>query len=77
MKTEPESSNPDKPKKKGGSINKIIMGAVIGGAIGSVVGASVRKKKDQNKSVEIKINDPNKKGIISKLKNLFTRKKKD
>lgn len=37
-----------KKKKKGGIFDKIMMGAIIGGAIGSVLGMSIAPKKGKN-----------------------------
>jgi gas vesicle protein len=65
-------------KKKGTIWDKILMGAVIGGAIGSVLGASIAPNKGEDTRKEIKETAKKaKKGsikIIHKIKKLILRK---
>ncbi len=67
-----------KDSKKGFSskVDKLIMGAIIGGAIGSVVGASLspREKGPTKNNESQKSKKP---GLIKKFFGLLIRKKKD
>lgn len=74
MTTEEEN-----PKKKH-ALDKIFMGAVIGGAIGSVLGASIAPKKGKETRKEIveaiKNTGKNSKKLFQRLKDFFSFKKK-
>lgn len=76
MSTNEENKNP--PKKD--TLDKIFMGAVIGGAIGSVIGASIAPKKGKETRKEIveavKNTGKNSKKLFHKLKAFFSFKKK-
>ncbi len=67
-------------KKKNSKIDKILMGAVIGGAIGSVVGAAIAPKKGKETREEIAESAKKAKKhsikIIGKIKNFFNKKEK-
>ncbi len=43
----------DNPKKPGNKLDKVLMGAIIGGAIGSVLGATMAPKKGKETRKEI------------------------
>lgn len=68
-------------QKKKGTIDKVLMGAIIGGAIGSVLGATIAPKKGEETRQDIK--DAAKKAknssvkIFSRIKNWFKRKSPD
>ena len=53
--------------------DKVLMGAVIGGAIGSVLGASIAPKKGKETRDELKVGG---KILYKKIKNIFTSRKK-
>ena len=69
----------DEKKKKKGMMDKLVMGAIIGGAIGSVIGMSVapKKGKDTREYIAEQGVKAKKSGIkaMQFIKNLF--KKKD
>lgn len=68
-----------KPNEKH-TLDKIFMGAVIGGAIGSVIGASIAPKKGKETRHEIveavKNTGKGSKKLFQKLKEFFSFKKK-
>jgi len=64
--------NEEQPKKKMRILDKILMGAVIGGAIGSVVGASLHQ--DNNKGSEPE--KTKKRSLVRSLFGFFRRKSK-
>lgn len=72
----PEEEN----SKKKHALDKIFMGAVIGGAIGSVLGASIAPKKGKETRREIveavKNTGKGAKKLFQKLKEFFSFKKK-
>lgn len=53
--------------------DKVLMGAVIGGAIGSVLGASIAPKKGKETRDELKVGG---KILYQKVKGLFKSRKK-
>ena len=67
-----------KKEKVSNKFNKLIMGAIIGGAIGSVIGASLKTKNPEEENPEEEfvhdIKKANKKGI---LRRIFFRKDKE
>lgn len=77
MSTEEEN----KKNSKRDTLDKIFMGAVIGGAIGSVLGASIAPKKGKETRREIveavKNTSKNSKKLFHKLKDFFSFKKKN
>ncbi len=66
-----EKNKDDKDKKK--IWDKVLMGAVIGGAIGSVLGASIAPKKGKETRDELKVGG---KILYKKIKNIFKSRKK-
>lgn len=66
--------------KKKKIFEKLMMGAIIGGAIGSVVGASVKGKKDENIKKEVlgdlKETTKNSKKMLKKITGFFRKKNK-
>lgn len=70
----------NKKKSKMDTLDKVFMGAVIGGAIGSVLGASIAPKKGKETRQEIveaaKSAGKSSKKLFHKIKNLFSFGKK-
>lgn len=72
--------SPEENSKKKHALDKIFMGAVIGGAIGSVLGASIAPKKGKETRKEIveavKNTGKGSKKLFQKLKEFFSFRKK-
>lgn len=72
--------SPEENSKKKHALDKIFMGVVIGGAIGSVLGASIAPKKGKETRKEIfeavKNAGKGSKKLFQKLKEFFSFKKK-
>jgi gas vesicle protein len=70
----------DKKSPKRRILDKVLMGAVIGGAIGSIVGATIAPKKGKETRKEIvgiaKRAKEETMTIFNKLKRLISRRKK-
>jgi len=75
-----QNNEENKDHKKRDTLDKIFMGAVIGGAIGSVIGASIAPKKGKETRQEIveavKNTGKTSKKILHKIKDFFSFKKK-
>ena len=69
----------DNPKKGKRILDKVLMGAIIGGAIGSVLGVSIAPKKGKDTRAEIKNKVSEvvgeKKGFFKRLIKSITTKK--
>ncbi len=76
-----DKNEENKKSSKMDTLDKVFMGAVIGGAIGSVLGASIAPKKGKETRQDILVAAKNagksSRKIFSKIKNLFSFKKKD
>lgn len=65
-----------KKNKSRGIVDKLLMGAVIGGAIGSVIGASLKNSNNEKKEeIEEEKKEEPKKGIFRKIIGVFFKKK--
>lgn len=66
--------------KKKGALDKVLMGAVIGGAIGSVVGATIAPKKGSETRREVsnavKKATQSSQGFFTKIKAIFSKAEK-
>lgn len=76
-----DKNEENKKSSKMDTLDKVFMGAVIGGAIGSVLGASIAPKKGKETRQDILVAAKNagksSRKIFSKIKSLFSFKKKD
>lgn len=69
-----------KDKKRNRIIDKVLMGAIIGGAIGSVVGASIAPKEGKKTREELvgmaKMAKEESKSLFKKIKRIFIKETK-
>ncbi len=61
------SEEKNNKQKRGSAVDKLVMGAIIGGAIGSVIGASMLPKKAKEKTGVKKI-------LLKGIKKVFGKK---
>lgn len=75
-----QENNENKKSSTKDTLDKIFMGAVIGGAIGSIIGASISPKKGKETRHEIieavKSTGKSSRKLFHKIKDVFSFKKK-